>query len=360
MEMDINKNYEIIMMNKYAIYQELRKLLPLVRPEGQNFIDFVKLKMQEYIDIVNPLYYGTKNFNVVKKIIDSLPEIFKEQFNHNEKKAYSIFKDVFIQLSKEDGINGYKGILPIFGRDYMVLNELNQDKLNYYFRLTKFEDSIIHLPFHKRGIYHLNNRFTDPNIPCFYGGNSILCCLDELGCELNDEELLISCFEISYPNMGVLDLTMPKFNVEQSDNKYLDNFILSWPIISLCMIRKLGNATKMEHRPEYILPQFILKFLSKREVLNLNAVRYYSTKKDDLTENYINIAIPAQTQKNYGYCDTLLNFFKDDDRDPLNPNYLKITRPKKLSDLIVNHKSNLLEIENKFKENISYQKDLFK
>jgi hypothetical protein len=264
---------------------------------------------------------------------------------------------VFFQFFKEDGVNGYEGILPIFGRDYNVLNKLKPENLNYYFRLTKYEDSMIHLPFQLKGIYPLNNRFTDPNIPCFYGGNSISCCLDELGCNIDDKDLLMSCFEINYSNMGILDLTMPKLNYEQSNEEYLDNFILSWPVIVLCMMRKSGDKTKLKYIPEYIVPQFILKFLSMHEVVKLNAVRYYSTKNDDLNDENINIAIPVQTQKDNGHCDILLNFFRDDDRDPLNPNFLKITKPKKMSNFISNN-SNLLDIEQKLKVNICYEQCL--
>lgn len=338
-------------MKKY-IYQELKKQLPL-KNNGLNFNDFVTSKMECYIKLIKSEFDTHPAIKFVKDFTEKIPKILISATNGQNGSQYGEFKNLINPLIGENQ-DGYYGILPVINRSYNDLFELIPDKLNYYFRLTCFEDSIIHIPFHKKNFIR-HNRFTFPQIPCFYGGNSLITCIYETGAKIR-RETLVSCFEIDYSNTFILDLTMPEFTVNQTKSDYLDKYILSWPIIALCMIQR-DQQEDNNIAPEYIIPQFILRLLSENNTTKINAVRYYSTRFDQI-ENHINIAIPSRSFKDYGYCDDLLNFFRDTDRDPKVPNHLRITRPQFLVEMLDAKNPSFDRIEHTLKNSIEYMKDL--
>jgi RES domain len=340
------------MKEKIKIYDELRELLPLQRNDNEDFIDFINHLMKGYREKVESHYENNDNFKRINDVIEILPTLFQLMGVGQKEKAYNTFKEKFEELICSEN-NEYSGVLPIYNRDYDTFLELSES-LNKYFRITNYKNSIIHLPLDLKGKYEINNRFTDAMWPCFYGGNTIQVCLDEIGnSEVNGK--FISCFELEYSRLGILDLTMPTFVVKERNETDLDKYILSWPIVALCMVRR-NNSKSEKFVPEYTISQFILKILAENN-LKLDAVRYYSTKQQTLNDNYINIAIPVKSNRNNGYCEELLSVFKDEDRDPNNPNYLRITRPKLLSDLS-SHNENLINVENVLINNLSYQNDL--
>jgi hypothetical protein len=270
--------------------------------------------------------------------------------------AYTKFKSIISGLI-DFGDSGYNGILPIINADCHSLYELQPDELNYYFRISSFEDSIIHLPFHKLEFSRNDLRFSAKGIPCFYGGNNILTCINETGGVMNPNGL-ISCFEIDYTESALLDLTMPSFDILESHEKYLDRYILSWPLIALCMIRKKEVDGDQIVIPEYLIPMFTIRVLSGLEVAGIKSVRYYGTKSDSISDNHINIAIPVQTEGDYGYCHKLLDVFRDKDRDPVVSNHLRITKPKLLCELLSPANLSFREVEIALRNNITYVREL--
>lgn len=335
---------------KEKIFGILKEKLPLVMSAGEVFDVYITSTMNDYIKLVSPVYKNDDKFESVMEFIRHIPCIYSEYVNGNISGAFDIFNLQIQKFVMEDPY-GYNDILPICNRQYRDIQYTNAEQVDYYFRLTCFEENMIHVPFDKIQ-YLQNNRFTDPNIPCFYGGNTIDCCVKEMrGIK---DETLVSCFQIDYNQLGILDLTMPQNIVDESQESYLDRHILSWPIIALCMIRKdASNILNIE----YILPQLILQILAKHSITRIDAVRYYSIVSPTLDDSCVNVAIPTRCSKAKGYCDTLLSFFKDDDRDPRNPNYLRITEPTLLKTLLNNH-SDYSRIEAELKKNIQYQTSL--
>lgn len=339
------------MNEKINLYKQLKEQLPLRRNSNFEFVDFVNSTLQLYLDIVKSEYCTNPEFNLIKHFIEGIEIVYKKSLEGELDASYNGFKELFNPLISENE-HGYTGLLPVINRSYKDLYELDAEELNYYFRLTKFEDSIVHLPFEKLSEIKSNNRFTAPNIPSFYGGNSISTCVAEIG-GVTDKNSLVSCFEIDYGRSFILDLTMPAVVINQPKEDFLDKYILSWPVIALCMMRK-GQLENENLIPEYLIPQFVLRLLAEHNTTKIEAVRYYSTKFEQISDSYINIAVPIKSEKESGYCDSVLNFFKDDDRGHLNPNYLRVTAPQTLNSYNVNYKA----IEELLKHRIYYQKDL--
>lgn len=342
----------INMERKREIYRVLRNKIPLVRDNGVCFAEFVKNELDYYHNLVLEIYRDYPDFNIVNEFIQSVHEIYDFYESNLFDQSFEVFKNRVFNFTKF-GENGYSGILPIINNNYNELNLVDSEKVNYYFRISNYCTSLLHIPFeHKDSI--VPNRFTDKGIPCFYGGNSIFTCLNELKGFISGESY-ISCFEYDYSSFPVLDLTMPFLNVNENEERFMDRYILSWPIIALCMVRKnpLGNESDLPK--EYLIPQYILKLLASKEFGQIRAVRYFSTNSTP-GESLINIAIPTTSEKDKGYCHELRSVFMDDDRDPFSPNFLRRSKPKTLKNLGIDlNESEFKEIEERLKIEIKYQ-----
>jgi hypothetical protein len=337
---------------KIEIYEILKNRIPLVRDNDVSFEDFIKNQFNEYFKLVNIFFKYSCEYKAVQEFAMSVDKIFKFYESNLFYKSFEVFKNMFLNFVEFDK-NGYIGILPIININYNELNLLNSDTLNYYFRISNYCTSLLHIPFEHRG--HIeSNRFTDKGIPCFYGGSSILTCIGELK-GIITEEAYISCFEYDYGRFPILDLTMPALNVKEIEERFLDRYILSWPIIALCMMRKNPLDNETVRPKEYVIPQYILKLLASKQLGQIRAVRYFSSKSTP-GKSLINIAIPTTTEKDRGYCHELRSVFMDNDRDPCSPNFLRWSKPKKLKDLGVDlYGSEFSSIENMLKNEIIYK-----
>lgn len=301
-----------------------------MRDNEVSFEELINNEYNEYFELVKDTYNDSSEFRTVQEFVNSVDKIFEFHEKNLIDESFEVFKNRILNLIKFEE-KEYVGILPIINNNYNQLNLLNPGKLNYYFRVSNYCTSLLHIPFqHKRNIG--SNRFTDKGIPCFYGGNTILACLKELAEAKLSGESYISCFEYDYGRFPILDLTMPDLNVIESDERFLDRYILSWPIIALCMVRKNAPKSNEEIPKEYIIPQYILKLLSSKKLDHIRVVRYFSTKST-MCKPLINIAIPTTTEKERGYCEDLKSVFMDNDRDLGSPNFLRRSKPMRLKDL---------------------------
>ena len=318
------------MENKKEIIQQLRSKLPILRENGKSFVSIIDKVLLDYKNLTSPFFKNNSDYNKVTGFIDDVPKILDQYFQGHINKAYLIFKSNISRLLNEDR-NGYTGVLPVYNKDYNSIYEINPDDFRYYFRISPFLSSFPHIPFEYRE-YIGSQRFTVPGLPCFYGGNTIETCITEIGASVEYDKYYVSCFDYDYPQVPILDLTLPKIKVGENDD-YYDKAIFSWPLVALCMIKRSGNSADKNAKfiPEYIFPQFILKYLAESELSQIKAVRYFSTKFTDF-ETHINIAIPVQETKDNGHCEILKSLFNEGQR-LISHQISGYSKPVKLSSL---------------------------
>ena len=91
--------------------------------------------------------------------------------------------------------------------------------------------------------------------------------------------------------------------IERLSNMIIQ-YLLIWPLQTCCSIRVKHD--KGNFKPEYILPQFLLQWITSNPQLDLDGIQYFSNK---FTENvlfntgqYINYAIPIKSDATEGHC----------------------------------------------------------
>jgi len=301
------------MKTKEEIYQQLLVKLPIERKNGQSLINCIDEFLQDYKNLTSSLYTDNEDYAKVISFCDDVHEIFELYWQGFTHKAYLLFEKHINNLLSVDE-SRYTGILPIYNRNYDAIYLTDTDDFRYFYRISDRDNSFPHIPFEFRE-FAGSQRFTVPGLPCFYGGNTIETCLKEIGATAEFDNYFVSCFDFSYTQESLLDLTLPKITVDEKEGVYFDKAIFSWPLVAICMIRRSGNSAneKAKFIPEYIFPQFILEHLSKKNKTQIKAVRYFSTKFDDVT-GHINIAIPAREFKDKGHCEYLLSLFNEGQR----------------------------------------------
>ena len=311
------------------MYDLLKSKLPISCGNGQSFASCVAEVLADYKKLTTSVFKDDENYGKVNGFINVVPKIIELYFQGRISQAYSLFKEPIANLISEDE-NGFSGVLPVINNDCKWIIELNPDDYRYYYRISDYENSFPHIPFEKREFVG-SKRFTVPGLPCFYGGNSIETCIAEIGDTVNLDKCFVSCFDYDYPQVTLLDLTLPKIRIDEVD--YFDKAIFSWPLVALCMIRRSGNSADKNAKffPEYIFPQFVLEYLAESEKTKIRAVRYFSTKPGNLDE-HINIAIPIQESNESGHCGFLMSLFNE--RQRINLGIISgYSKPVKMSSL---------------------------
>jgi len=338
------------METKNELYQYLKNKLPIKRRKGQSFESCIAEVLSDYKQLTTSFFEDDENYSKVIGFIDVVPNVIELYFQGKVNQAYLLFKEHIDKFLSEDE-NGYSGVLPVYNKDYNSIDELVSDNFRFYFRITKYETSIPHIPFeHKEFI--ASQRFTKAKLPCFYGGNSIETCRTEIGAFDELDKYFVSCVDYDNIQVPILDLTLPMIKISEYTNIILDKSIFSWPLVALCMIRRSVNSVdkNAKYIPEYIFSQFILEYLAESEMTQVKGVRYFSTKFDEL-DKHINLALPVQSTKDIGYCNELIKLFRDQDRDPNNPNLLRITYPTILQ-------KDSTGLEQKLQNDLLYDKNL--
>ncbi len=227
--------------------------------------------------------------------------------------------------------------------DFVYRMRVGEDVFNSPMKAS----DLFHVPFDRRHLIG-NNRFSLIGFPCFYFGNSIYCCWEELG-RPNLDNCFISKFDLT--GHRFINLTRKPKDINHSlkvifddtlkirDNvdedivrrfEYLmQDYLSLWPLI-LCSSVKVFHERAV-FKPEYIFPQLLLEWLISDKHAWFDGIKFTSTKEpmlkdkidsetSDLMCNYV---IPARGLKVKGYCQENLNKIKL--TQPINLNLQKIT-----------------------------------
>ncbi|MDR1895317.1 MAG: hypothetical protein LBR10_00820 [Prevotellaceae bacterium] len=301
-------------MNIDELYEEINKLLPVVR-DSDDFIDDLKKALNKYSALLKSLdstYLCSIDINRIESLVESIKRCIKYYYEGLHSAAFS---EINMQLSG-DG-EKLKGLL-----DTINLYTIQKDV--YLYRGRIFDDNraktykdMFHIPLEERGVVQ-TQRYSFPGYPCLYIGCSIQACWEELKRPKFDN-LMISGFKATR-NIPLFDLRIP--SQEDYEERKLGNTLLRLPLIISCSI-KVKNE-KDNYKPEYIIPQLltesIISINRKRREIDWNlddfvlGVIYTSVYfNDDLKyQSNIsgNIAIPVlDVSQSKGSCNILAECF---------------------------------------------------
>ncbi|MET3029190.1 RES family NAD+ phosphorylase [Flavobacterium sp. UW10123] len=179
-------------------------------------------------------------------------------------------------------------------------------------------NELFHIPFEKRGMVN-SQRFSIPGLPSLYTSNSIYVAWEEMRRPNVDSIQAVRL--VNQRELRLLDITTDIYNNTESSKSDIDvnarlYKVLTWPLAACCSI-KVKNR-KDAFKPEYIIPQFLLQWVSKK----LDGIRYSSTHIDlnKVRHNgqFNNIVLPVKTFKNdLGHCTKLKEIFTCTDVLPM-------------------------------------------
>ncbi|EUM54493.1 TPA: hypothetical protein ACTYOU_003827 [Enterobacter hormaechei] len=194
------------------------------------------------------------------------------------------------------------------------------------FRVRKSDTSIkdrkemFHIPFSMR---HLVNaqRYSVAGLPCLYLGSSLYVCWLEMD-KPDFDKLYISSYSSDEEDSKILDFTAEilysRFYgiVDDDEMPYLTkmSYICLMPLIYACNFRKKNNSTSFTQ--EYIIPNLLMQWISRRAKSNIVGIAYRSTKmvKTNSGDKSINVVLPPkvtyQQTISKDFCPKLIKMFK--------------------------------------------------
>lgn len=176
---------------------------------------------------------------------------------------------------------------------------------------------MMHIPYHKRHLIS-NQRFSLSGYPCLYLGTSIYGCWEEL--ERPDiDRFNITCMR-NERLMHFADLTLPYFNENNFNHRYIYASILPW----LCSFRARYKGYAFIE--EYTIPQILMSTLISsrkrsgsviQDIMAYQGLMYtstiYNTNKDLFNERRLmtNYVVPILGDKinRYGLCEYICDYF---------------------------------------------------
>lgn len=281
---------------------------PLLNPpfeiNGDIISDF-KMRCTRYLDLITVYKTqntdGTPNFDelinktsAIQKGIQSSLESF---LSGDIKSAYDHFDKTFSDNSTIQHIHRITEPLNVFCNDNKPL-----------FRVRKSEKSLIsrseifHIPFSSRQFVDAQ-RYSVAGLPCLYLGTSLYVCWQEMD-KPDFDKLFISSFTTQETDSKVLNfaspfMTLPSI-VDTNDENRIDinrvkgSYMIFWPLIMACNYTKKDNSAKFIQ--EYIIPNLLMQWISRKTYSTIVGVAYYSTKipKSRISYRSINVVFPPK------------------------------------------------------------------
>ncbi|MDS1813993.1 hypothetical protein [Escherichia coli] len=176
------------------------------------------------------------------------------------------------------------------------------------FRVRKSEnpltsrDEIFHIPFSNRHFVSAQ-RYSVAGLPCLYLGTSVYVCWQEMG-KPDFDKLFISSFTTSETEYKVLNfasqiLLHPSPNYADENklaetNRVKASYLIFWPLIIAC--NYLKNHRSATFIQEYIIPNLLMQWISRKTYSKIVGVAYFSTKMPNsrLSNRSINVVFPPK------------------------------------------------------------------
>ncbi|EHM50702.1 hypothetical protein [Yokenella regensburgei] len=320
-------------MESESLSESLNNLFSIIVHE-----DSLNLPFTVETDIINDFKEKCQiYFNILKDYIEDNDNILSRRLDRRLEKITEIYFGIVDSLS--EFLSGdIKSAYDRFGMTFSdnvttkyihnistPLNNLcNSDKP--LFRVRKSDTSIkersemFHIPFSKR---HLVNaqRYSVAGLPCLYLGSSLYVCWLEMD-KPDFDKLYISSYSSEEEESKILDFTAEilysRFYGLIDDDKmsYLTkiSYICLMPLIYACNFRKKNDSTSFTQ--EYIIPNLLMQWISRRAKSNIVGIAYRSTKmvRTNNGDKSINVVLPPkvtyQQTITKDFCPKLIKMFK--------------------------------------------------
>ncbi|MFF2019744.1 hypothetical protein [Paenibacillus sp. NPDC058177] len=273
-----------------------------------SYKELVKTKNLSYMEGARQLklkhVLSDAEVNMVNKVCEAIESSLHKYYDGFPSEAYQLLKPAIDQLSC------YFDSFYLFNR--------NRDPRLYRIRrdmtpLTNKKD-LFHIPFEERTLVS-TQRYSIPGFPCLYLGSSVYACLEELRTVSNTQHVYVSSFR-NDRGMNFIDLGYPprvatKASYKKSDTESYDALkalYLCWPLMAACSVQVKDDARPF--KPEYIIPQLLLQWV--RNSTHFNGIRYFTSRSNSYVQSvhlYQNYVFPIKENKEYGYCDNLVEHF---------------------------------------------------
>lgn len=175
------------------------------------------------------------------------------------------------------------------------------------------KNDLFHVPFQKRNFVS-TNRYSIPGFPALYLGDSTYVCWEEYN-RYRLRDLYFSKFSNNRP---LTVINIESFNdFKRTLNKYpiglrlpyLLRYIVTFPLTIACTRKVLEQ--KGNFKPEYIIPQLLLQFVSAK-FSHIDGIRFPSSKVNYNNLKWVNAynyVFPVKCNKKEGFCDQLMDTF---------------------------------------------------
>lgn len=306
------------------LFSSLKEKIPF---QFDNKIPFHQNLNKEFADYFEYLNTVDKN-EFAEKFCNYEKNITLKKFITIEKNICKGIKRIIFNVKNGDSFTAYKILHSLLNNkidnlsdklyNYFSVDFSNEQKCLYRIRyvITKeytFPNSMKHCPFEATHCIG-NYRFSLSGFPCLYLGSSIRVCEAEIpkqeGKDYHKAQFAVKDVDNKTNGNSLkllfLNLVPP---IDSSDNNELFNFLLLYPFYVACLTKRKNE--KGSFHAEYIIPQLLLLFVRKEELLN--GIRYlstyYSIEKNDYKE-MINYVFPVKQIEDKGFDEELMNRFE--------------------------------------------------
>lgn len=267
-----------------------------------------KLAMQKLRRYINTIY----------DVRDTVTDCLEYFLSGDIQAAYDLFDETFNRASKNQHL---KNIC-------IQLNDICKDSAPLY-RVRKSEkflekrNDLFHIPFKLRHLVSAQ-RYSVAGLPCLYLGTSLYICWQEMG-KPDFDKLYISAFKSKQNDNDRLilnfasELINSPLSLRKDDIFYntpeekIISYLCLWPLIIACNYIK--NQPDAAFNQEYIIPNILMQWISRKEKSPIVGIAYRSTKITSIKHSdlAINVVIPPKAtykqMSNNSYCPTLSNTF---------------------------------------------------
>lgn len=289
-----------------------------------DIISDLKEKCEIYFNLLND-YIDDNDTELSKRINRRLEKITEIYFGLVDSLTYFLSGDIKSAYDSFDTTFSDSATYRYIHNISTPLNKIcNESKP--LFRVRKSDTSIkdrkemFHIPFSMR---HLVNaqRYSVAGLPCLYLGSSLYVCWLEMD-KPDFDKLYISSYSSDEEESKILDFTSEilysRFYdiVNDDEMTYLTkmSYICLMPLIYACNFRKKNNSTSFTQ--EYIIPNLLMQWISRRGKSNIVGIAYRSTKmvKTNNGDKSINVVLPPkvtyQQTISKDFCPKLIRMFK--------------------------------------------------
>ncbi|WFX57491.1 hypothetical protein NFK08_17300 [Enterobacter roggenkampii] len=300
---------------------------PLLNPpfeiKGDIISDF-NVRCTRYLDLIaaykNKNTDGTPNFeeliNKTSVIQNGIQSSLESFLSGDIKSAYDLFDKTFSDNSTIHHIHRITESLSVFCNDNKPLFRVRRSEKSLTSR-----NEIFHIPFSSRQFVDAQ-RYSVAGLPCLYLGTSLYVCWQEMD-KPDFDKLFISSFTTQDTDSKILNFASPFMIlpsvVETNDenrieiNRVKASYMIFWPLIMACNYTKKDNSAKFIQ--EYIIPNLLMQWISRKTYSTIVGVAYYSTKIPKSRTSYrsINVVFPPKTTYEqtikHNFCPKLSSLF---------------------------------------------------